>query len=338
MTRALALVLLAACGGSSAKPSVDAAPDAALPLVWDSITVTMMDTQVIVESVAYTSTGGLEVNGRVCRPNDGSRHSVIALDHGGFAGIGDDGGLCVALAQQSHVVLEASYRGEDMSAGGVEVCLGEVDDVLRMVAIALAQPYADPAHVGVHGSSHGGCITLRALERGLPVKVASEGFGITDMAADYAYWQSELAAAPGNMYATVEQSLIDQLNASAGGSPTAVPDAYTARSPAAFASALPTIPLMIGHGTADPLVSLAQSCSFAATVGGFTAYHLDSSQSVISTAPAGCDGLTWSPGPLPTAYPPGRYLLVYDGVGHEFTSQGGQAMALQLLEFVASNL
>jgi len=338
MIRALACALLAACGSSSAKPALDAAPDAPLPLVWDSVSLTMQTAQVIVEQVAYTSTGDLVVNGRVCRPNDGSRHSVIALDHGGFAGIGDDGGLCVALAQQGHVVLEPSYRGEDASAGAVEVCLGEVDDVLRMMAIALAQPYADSAHAGVHGSSHGGCITLRALERGLPVKVASEGFGITDMAADYAYWQSELATDPGNTYASVEQSLITQLDTSAGGSPSTVPDAYTARSPSAFATALPAIPLMIAHGTADPLVAMAQSCTFAATVGGFTAYHLDSTQTVITSAPVGCDGLTWSPGPLPSAYPPGRYLLVYDGVGHEFSSPGGQAMALQLLEFVVSNL
>jgi dienelactone hydrolase len=337
----LALAVAAACGSSSSPAKPDGTgTDAELPLAWDSVTVTMQTAQVVVEQVTYTSTaGGLELAGRVCRPNDGATHHVIAIDHGGFAGIGDDGGLCVALAQQGDVVLEASYRGEDASQGAIEVCLGEVDDVLRMFAIALAQPYADPAHVGIHGSSHGGCITLRALERGVPVRVASEGFGITDMAADYAYWQGELAADPTGMYASVEQGLIAQLDAAAGGPPSAVPAAYTARSPNAFLADLPaSLSLMVAHGTADPLVDMRQSCTFAASVGGFHAYHLDSTQTVTTTAPANCPGFTWLPGPLPTTYAPGRYLLIYDGVGHEFTSPGGQAMALQLVEFVVANL
>jgi dipeptidyl aminopeptidase/acylaminoacyl peptidase len=309
-------------------------------LVWDSETIVQHGP--LVEQVGYTSAdGALALRGQICRPEDAARHSVIVLDHGGFAGIGNDGGLCVALAQQGHVVVEPSYRGEDGSTGDVEVCKGEVDDVLRMVAIAVAQPYADPDHVVVHGSSHGGCVTLRALERGLPVRAASEGFGITDMAADYAYWQAELASAPNGTYASTIQGLIDQLDRATGGAPAAQPAAYTARSPAAFASQLPVgMPLMIAHGTADPLVSVTQSCALAASLGGFRAYHLDAQLQVVTSAPVGCEGqsITWLPGPLPQAWPDARYLLVFDGVGHEFTSAGGMAMALDLLQFVLAKL
>lgn len=336
MKRAAALVVaLAACHQRSTS-----APDVAGPRVWSSTAVTMQDAAIVVEQVSYRSADGTLVSGQVCRPNDAQTHPVLALDHGGFAGLTTDvnGGLCVVLARQGVVVLEASYRGEDASSGAVEVCLGEVDDVLTMLAIGLAQPYADPAHVGIHGSSHGGCITLRALERGAPVRAASEGFGITDMAADYAYWQAELAGG-GSPYASVIQSLVDRLDTSVGGPPSAFPDAYRARSPVAFASALAGVPLMIAHGTADPLVSLAQSCTFAATVGGFAAYHLDGNQAVVTTAPAGCDGMIWLAGPLPSAtWPDMRYLLVFDGVGHEFSSTGGKAMALDLVTFVLAKL
>ena len=249
--------------------------------------------------------------------------------------------LCPVLAAMGYVFLEPSYRGEDSSQGSVEVCLGEVDDTMQMIAVAQAQPYADATRVGVLGASHGGCVTLRAAERGVPALAAAEGFGITDMAETYAYWQQELATDPTGTYASVQQSLIDQLDTSIGGPPTDMPAAYTERSPDAFTAAMPaSLPLMIAHGTIDPFVSVTSSCTFAAQLGGFTAYHLDDTQTVVATVPTGCEaaGLTWQPGSLPTTWGSGRYLLIYDGVGHEFTSVGGQAMAYQLVEFVLGKL
>ncbi len=343
--RWLVLVLvLVGCGGSHSAVTdaphavSDGAPDA-LALVWQSTTVTMQTASIIVEQVSYLGRTGLLLNGEICRPNDAQPHPVIVLDHGGFAGLTTelDGGLCTTLATQGSVVIEASYRGEDGSLGTVEVCLGEVDDVLDMIEIGLAQPYSDPTHLVIEGASHGSCITLRALERGLAVNAASEGFGITDMAADYAYWQQELAGPPDANTTTI-QSLVDQLDQSVGGPPSMFPSAYAARSPIGFVSSLPTsLPLMLAHGTADPLVAMAQSCAMVKAIGGgeFKAYHLDATQTVTTTAPAGCDaGVTWLAGPLPTTWPDSRYFLIYDGVGHEFTSAGGMAMAYDLVTFV----
>jgi X-Pro dipeptidyl-peptidase (S15 family) len=151
---------------------------------WHTIDVTHREANVVVERVSYGGTGTQpRVFGQVCRPTGGAtKHPVVVLNHGGFSGLkGDaDGGLCVTLARKGYVAIEASYRGEDGSQGNVEACLGEVDDVLAMLTVALVQPYADSAHVGMLGSSHGGCVTLRALERGAPVRVAADGFGITD--------------------------------------------------------------------------------------------------------------------------------------------------------------
>ena len=92
---------------------------------------------------------------------------------------------------------------------------------------------------------------------------------------------------------------------------------------------------LVDFGTDDPFVAMAQSCGFVKTVGGFRAFHLDSKQAVIASAPVRCDaGATWLAGPLPTTWPDARYLLIFDGVGHELTSPGGQAMALDLIQFV----
>src|SRR5579862_5858816 len=41
-------------------------------------------------------------------------------------------------------------------------------------------------------------------------------------------------------------------------------------------------------------------------------------------------GQVCRPNRLPSTWPDPRYLLIFDGVGHEFTSPGGQAMALDL--------
>jgi hypothetical protein len=75
-------------------------------------------------------------------------------------------------------------------------------------------------------------------------------------------------------------------------------------------------------------------------LGGFHAYHLDRNQVVVTSAPAGCErsALTWLPGPLPREWPDRRYLLVYDDVGHEFTSSEGSAMAKELTGFVIDKL
>ena len=338
--RLVALALIVACSGKHAA-AIDAAvatSDIALPLAWLSSTVTTQTASIIIETVSYLSSDGtLVLNGQVCYPADGAPHPVFVFAHGGFSGLTTElqpGSLCAAIAGQGFAVLEPSYRDEDGSQGAVEVCLGEVDDLLRMVQIGLAQPFADPTRVGIEGGSHGGCITLRALERGVPVVVASDQFGITDMTADYAYWQSQPSDAEAQM-------LIAQLDQSVGGPPSAFPAAYQARSPIAFVQDLPALPLMIAHGTADLYVDYTQSCTFASAVGGFQAYDLDATgQTVQAEIPAGCDlpGLTWNTQPLPTTWADTNYLLLYNDVGHDVTSPGGMAMSLNVVEFVLTKI
>src|SRR5262245_45574824 len=185
-------VMLAGCG-TEGGPTTPATP---APLAWESVTRTTDSASLIIEKVAYRS-NGLRIFGQVCRPASAGPHPVMVVNHGGFAGLGDEwnGGVCRQTASQlGYVVVESSYRGEDGSEGTIELCLGEVDDVLRMLEIVLAQPYADRRRVVMWGGSHGGCITTRAFQRGAPVHAAVDVFGPTDAAATYAFWQAQVNA------------------------------------------------------------------------------------------------------------------------------------------------
>ena len=108
---------------------------------------------------------------------------MLISNHGGFAGLpdwDDPKGFCALAAKAGWVMAESSYRGEDGSDGEIEVCLGEVDDVLAMLEVVRSQSYADPDRIAMLGVSHGGCVTSRAVERGADVDVAAEIAGPAD--------------------------------------------------------------------------------------------------------------------------------------------------------------
>jgi dienelactone hydrolase len=348
MARALAafLALVAACGsdddaaGGRDGGTADAAPGAdAAPPDWRSVEVLFDDGAIVTERVKYLS-DGLVIDGQVCRPKEGGPYPVIVFNHGGFMGLGIDpmSGNCVDSARAGYVWIGSSYRGEDASEGEVEVCLGEVDDVLAMIDVALAQPYADRDRVVMWGGSHGGCITTRAVQRGAPVHAAADVFGPADLASNYQFWVDQIEAGTGPTAAY--QQLIDVVDGAIGGPPADHPDAYAARSPIEF-ELPPGLPFMITHGTLDELVPVAQSCALVADAGGFTAFHLDGSQSEVTSAPAGCEdaSLTWTAGPRPSPqWPGGRYLVVYDGLGHSFAGAPGSAMLGDLVAFLLAKL
>jgi dienelactone hydrolase len=305
---------------------------------WESVDVAFEDDDILTESVTYRSEG-LLIKGQVCRPKSAGPHPMIVYNHGGFSGLGVDpmSGNCTDTARNGFVWIGSSYRGEDGSDGEIEVCLGEVTDVLAMIDIALAQPYVDPDRVFMWGGSHGGCITTRALQRGAPVHAAVDVFGPTDMAANYQFWVDGIANE--SEYSAFYESLIDTLDTAVGGPPSEYPEAYEARSPVAFADDLPAgVPFLITQGVVDPLIPPQQSCALAAAIGAGTveAYHLDGEQMEVTSPPPGCDtqGLTWSAGPRPVdTWPGDRYLVVYDELDHSFAGDAGAAMLGDVIGF-----
>ncbi len=295
------------------------------PSGWLSVETLFSDDEIVAEKVSYM-VDGLRVSGLVCYPVAPGRHPIVVSNHGGFQGLSagelSDQTSCRQSARSGYVLIESSYRGEDESEGEVEVCLGEVDDVLTMLEIARRQAYADPDRVGMIGGSHGGCITLRALQRGAPVQVGVVFAPPTDLAALYRYWVETFDQLEPTEQALFQQ-LMDVVRGAAGGTPEQVPEEYRLRSPLAFADELQSVDgtLVVLHGDADTLVPPRHSCDIAAAAGGFESFHLDGSALETTAAPAGCadSSLNWLAGPRPALTWPGdRYLVVYDEVPHGF--------------------
>src|SRR5262249_2193540 len=137
--------------------------------------------------------------GQVCRPVGPGPFALVVVNHGGASGLATEwnGGTCASVARAGYVQVESSYRGEDGSDGPIEGCAGAGDDVLGMLQIARGLPFVDGRRIAMWGPSHGGCITLRALEKGAKVTVAADVFGITNMTAEYDFWRTELTAGQG---------------------------------------------------------------------------------------------------------------------------------------------
>jgi acetyl esterase/lipase len=310
---------------------------------WESIETTLDDGEILVERVRYRS-GSLVIDGQVCRPNRSGALPVVVWNHGGWFGLGDEwnGGICADTARLlGWVVVESSYRGEDSSTGDVELCLGEVDDVLALLEIALDQPWADPDRVAMVGASHGGCITLRALERGAPVHVAAVLAPPGDFAALHAHLTAAVAAGGDSLQGQV----LDLLEDVTGGTPAEVPDAYRIRSPLAFAADLEgfTGPLLILSGGMDTVVPPAQQCALAAATPSPLGFHvIDESGTVAPTEPSGCpaSGVAWQPGPRPTTWPDQRYLFLYDPLAHDLGLLTGmeELAGRDLFNFVSARL
>ena len=317
--------------------------DAGPPLdtTWLGAETTLDDGQIRIEKVRYRS-GSLTIAGQVCRRvNMAAPAPVMIVNHGGFDGIVDwNGGPCASLARDhGYVVAQSSYRGEDGSDGAIEVCLGEVDDVLALTHIVLAQPYADPDQVMMYGASHGGCITLRAIERGAPVHSAVALVPPTDFAALHAFWQAGLSDPGASELERNVWTTLSEVVETAAGKPAAEPAAYAARSPLSFATELDAlaIPMLVLHGTTDYLVPGAQGCTLAAATPGFESHYvIDGAGTVSTQAPAACASaqLDWRPTAPPSNWPGKRYFMLYEGMGHGFDGPTGQLALTHTAQFI----
>ncbi|CAN5347890.1 hypothetical protein BH11MYX1_BH11MYX1_27430 [soil metagenome] len=224
----------------------------------------------------------------------------------------------------------------------VEFCEGEVADVLDLVHVTLARPFADPARAGMIGFSHGGCITLRAaeLELGVPVQAIVDFFGPTDLALEFAHLQERSATSTGDPKAIFDALVALSIRAT-GGTPAQVPDQYATRSPFSRLSKLNAFPgaILIVHGNDDPIVPPSQACIVARQMAITESYHVDASQHVTATEPADCAGLTWQAGAAPQAeWSASRYLLVFDGMGHEGSSAAAVVAQWQAARFLTAKV
>ncbi len=325
----------------------------------ESVTYTTLSSKTVdgvnARVISYQSQGNT-VYAAICSPLSGTGLPISVYNHGGGLGtVFAEADGCVAWAKKGWVLAMSSYRNEPLripatwstapfpvaatytSTGALETNLGEVNDVMRLLAIAQSLPNVNVNHTLMWGGSHGGGITLRALERGARVQAAVAMFPATDWAQLYNDCVATAASPPTPDDATVCNAVNAQLQASTGGTPATRAAAYQWRSPTYFASDLKLrqdVKLLVQQGLADTLVRPSQTCSFAAQAGfpADTQWHVPNNTtpgSYTTAAATGCSQ-TWKGASRPTtSWPANRYFMVYDSIIHE----AGPALWLDFINF-----
>jgi hypothetical protein len=294
------------------------------PPDWETVEETTSEPGLVIEKVRYRS-GNLSIVGQVCRPDTEGPHPVLIWNHGGYAGLtdwNDPDGACAQIGRSGWVFAESSYRGEDGSDGRLEICDGEVDDVLAMLEVIRAKPYADAKRIAMTGMSHGGCITARAVARDAPVQVAVDYAGPADWTQQWRYMTRRVNARSTNVaLRRVYTGLLTSVETAMGGTPAEAPEEYARRSPLRHAEKIAAWDgdFLVMHGAADSIVPARQACALVGAVGGFEAYRFGETGRVMNKQPAVCRDSAFNGRPGPgDEFPAPRYFLLYDGVDHTF--------------------
>jgi len=147
------------------------------------------ETTIAFEDVVWAMPEGLELQARVYHPYGTARSSPVVIDvHGGAWSIGDrtSGALYdEALAAAGHLVVAIDFRMgpqyKHPSAGA------DVVAAVRWTRLNAARLNADPARLGLIGSSSGGHLAMlagvkpnAAIHRGTPIADAGGRFAVHD--------------------------------------------------------------------------------------------------------------------------------------------------------------
>lgn len=305
--------------------------------------------------IGHYSVQNHTIYGFMCRPTGNGPFRTAIVNHGGFGPVDDTfiNNYCILPATQGWVVWGSVYRGETIQVTGdiphtswgvVEVCQGEVTDVLELTRIARLQNYVNKAKLLMWGYSHGACITERAVQRGAKVTAAAAIAAPADMRRWYDDSPDGGPGAspcngPGSKY-TLPCTFGDFTPAGAV-RPLDSPIPYDWRSPASYPAELAArkdVKFLLIQGGNDLELKPVQVCKLAANAWGNTSFnwHFDTFENVVSpAAPATCSDypqLAWRPTPAPSslpgaAWPADKYVLVFDGATHA-TIMGGTPFAM----------
>jgi prolyl oligopeptidase family protein len=282
---------------------------------------------------------GNQIYGLVCYPTSLpgpfpvliANHGLPAPDAGTYQGIvGTTWTGCTTMAANGWLSAVSTYRGETISGlpepysnfgaasgGGVELCLGEVTDVLRLTSLVTSMPNANPNQVLMWGHSHGACITTRAIEQQANVQIAVEEDGPNDLLT----WPlSPAYPGMGRQWR----------------SPTYFENDVVARK---------DVKLLMVQAEGDTTVPPAQACELAAPIPTSTNYFLyvpapGDPPGVLSAPPSECasafPAMKWATGVLPSALP-SPALLMYSGFDHASIMQGSWGQFASFVNGYASS-
>jgi dipeptidyl aminopeptidase/acylaminoacyl peptidase len=142
---------------------------------------------IVVLSITYLS-DGLEVKGYLVIPAGGGTYPCVIFNHGGNRELGTitDQQAVQSLgnyASWGYVVVASQYRGNAGGEGQEEFGGADVNDVLSLIPLLEALPWADAARIGMIGWSRGGMMTYLVLTRTNRISAAIVGAGIVDLEA-----------------------------------------------------------------------------------------------------------------------------------------------------------
>jgi cysteine-rich repeat protein len=302
--------------------------------------------------VRYLS-AGVRVYGELCVPNAPGPFPVLLLALEGPEPTAHVWGseLCGFAASQGAVVAAAQTRGrggasEWPSEGAVEVCRGEVDDLMGLAEIASALPEAAPDQIGAFGAGFGACTVTALAARGAHPGASSNwpGVGAIVLAAsltDASALHDRHATEPPP--AALSPLLTATLEDATAGVPSEAPIAYALRSPALFADALfaSQAAVMLVHATNDPNWPVAQSCALRAALMAQGASFFDAQ--VSANAPVylasefvafpACPGMNFATADPAWANVDFAFIAIQDTGTYDFTQLGMAAAVQRMVDF-----
>jgi len=206
-----------------------------------------------------------------------ARHWRVAMSTYRYLGVTNDGSLSIPSELIASI---PSALGRPS-----EFCLGEVTDVLRWTEIVRARSDTNDNEMLMIGGSHGGCVTLRAVEQGARVKAAIALAGPADFVAWYDDGVARFGAAAIDQWAP---------HFGGGGSILAPRDALTARSAVRMAVDIERrndVKVMLVASFGDIFVPPKTVCQLAGLLGTAN-YFVNSDGLGEPVEPGGPTGLT----------------------------------------------
>lgn len=144
------------------------------------------DRRFVMERLTYRS-DGLDVYAylyRPVRPPRNAKMPVVVFNRGSYV---RDAFLPEVLmpgrrlAEQGYLVIAPLLRGSGGAAGHDEMGGADLNDVLNVVSVVKALPYADPDRLFLYGESRGGIMCLLAAKNGFPARAMAVYGAITDL-------------------------------------------------------------------------------------------------------------------------------------------------------------
>jgi dipeptidyl aminopeptidase/acylaminoacyl peptidase len=201
------------------------------------------------EPVSFAARDGLEIPGYLTLPKgrDPRGLPAIVYVHGGptYRDVWGWDPTVQLFASRGFAVLQPNYRGSDgygarhRSLGHRQWGLAMQDDVEDAARWLISEGIADPARIGIYGASYGGYAALMALVKTPELFAAGASLaGVTDLPT---------------MLADDDWYMFDDWNTPTVGSRWSDRSQLEASSPARNADRI-RAPVLIAHGTKDPIV------------------------------------------------------------------------------------